>query len=123
MAMTGKLESARQGIVSQVGFDPYLHHAEMPLTAVYYPLGFPLEVTTNSRDVLDAAHENWGMFRKQFETPPMRLRIGVIEDGSTECPSAPVPRSQFGLMVQVADRSNFYVSNLSNGTIFGWINT
>ena len=123
LEMTEKLGTAAHGVVSQVGFDPYLHHAEMPLKAVYYPLGFPLELATNSKNVLDAASENWGFFNQQFETPPMRLRIGVIEDGSTECPSAPVPRSQFGLMVQVADRRNFYVSNLYNGLMFGWINS
>jgi hypothetical protein len=123
MSITEKLESARCGVVSKVGFDPYLYHAEMPLTAVYYPLGFPLELATNSKDVLDAASESWGFFRPQFDTPPLRLNIGVLEDESTACPSAPVPRSQLGLMVQVADRSNFYVSDFSHGFMFGWIGT
>jgi hypothetical protein len=123
MTMTEKVETERRRVVSQTAFDPYLYHAEMPHTAIFYPLGFPLELATNSRSVLNAAEESWGFFRQQCDTQPLQLKIGVLEDGSTECPDAPVPRSQRGLMVQVADRDNFYVSDLIQGFMFGWINT
>ena len=49
MSMTEELELASQGAVCQAGSDPYLYHAEMPFRAVYYPLGFPLELVTNSK--------------------------------------------------------------------------
>jgi hypothetical protein len=123
MSMTEKLETEWHGVVSRTAFDPYLYRAEMPLTAVFYPLGFPLELATNSRKVVDAAEESWGFFQKQFETPPLALNIGVLEDGSTKCPEALVPRSQRGLMVQVADCDNFYVSDFLQGFMFGWINS
>src|SRR5450755_4144104 len=74
-------------------FDPYLYHAEMPLTADFYPLGFPVQLTTNSTEVVEAAEESWGSSRKQFEVSPLRLHIGVLDDGSTECPPAPVSRA------------------------------
>ena len=57
--------------------DPYLYYAEMPLTAVHYPLGFPLELGTNSEDVLEAAEESWGSFTQQFSTPALQLKVGV----------------------------------------------
>src|SRR5271168_4907051 len=37
--------------------DPLLCKMELPLRAVFYPLGFAVEISTNSQAVLDAAKE------------------------------------------------------------------
>lgn len=102
-------------------FDPYLYHAEMPLSAVYYPLGFPLELTTNSVDVLEAAEESWGSFTQQFSIQALQLKVGVLEDESTECPAAPIFRAQRNMIVSVADHGNFCVSDVVHGFSFAWL--
>ena len=48
--------------------DPYLSRTAMPLRGIYYPLGFPLELTTNSKDVMAAAEESWGV--RSYKSPP-----------------------------------------------------
>jgi hypothetical protein len=101
--------------------DPYLYHAEMPLTAVYYPLGFPLELTTNSENVLVAAEESWSGFTQQFSTPTIQLKVGVLEGESTECPAPPTFRAQRNLIVGVAGHDNFCVSDVVQGFSFAWL--
>jgi HPr Serine kinase C-terminal domain len=102
-------------------FDPYLYHAEMPFSAVYYPLGFPLKLVTNSQSVMEAAEESWGAFKPHFDIPPLRLHVGILEDGSTECPAGPVFRAQQHLIVSTAAPGNFCVSDLAKGFSFAWL--
>ncbi|MCU1226241.1 MAG: HPr(Ser) kinase/phosphatase [Edaphobacter sp.] len=102
--------------------DPVLSNAEMPLRATYYPLGFPVEISTNSRYILEAAEESWGQFcAGSFAQPPLQLRIGVLEGESNRCPPAPVCRSQRNLFSMVADVDNFVVCDLEQRFAFGWL--
>ena len=70
--------------------DPVLSNFDLPLRAVYHPLGFSLEIDTNCSEVLAAAEESWGHFRKVFSQPPVRLRIGVLAGKAAERPQPPV---------------------------------
>jgi HPr Serine kinase C-terminal domain len=101
--------------------DPVLSNLLLPLRAVYYPLGFAIEIATNSTEVLDAAQESWGRFRHSFSTTPVQLEIGVIGDGSTECPPPPSTHSRSHLMSTYADSENFSVSDMSRGFAFAWL--
>jgi hypothetical protein len=101
-------------------FDPLLYAFEMPLRAVYYPVGFPLAITTNCEEVLLAAEESWGRFPKLFSYPPLEARIGVLPSGPAECPPSPVYRQQRNIRAWVADAQNFGVSDLKNGFAFAW---
>ena len=101
--------------------DPDLYDFEMPLEGQYYPLGFPLHISTNSHEVLAAAEESWGQFRSSFATPPMRARIGVLSGGPPECPGAPVVRAQGNLLARVADPENFSVTDRMKCFAFGWL--
>ena len=79
--------------------DPVRSMTKLPLRALYFPLGFPLEIQTNSPAVLAAAKQSWGLFQPEFSYPPLTLRLGVTEnstDSSNE-PPAPVCRSQGNL--------------------------
>jgi len=105
----------------QVKFDPLLYDFEMPLRAVHYPVGFPLEIATNSEEVLAAAKESWGYFNKAFGNPPLTLRIGVLDGGPAECPPGPVFRQQRNLRANVADAENFSVSDMKSGFAFAWL--
>jgi hypothetical protein len=101
--------------------DPLLCNFEMPLEAVYYPLGFTLEIATNSAGILSAAEESWAHFRKAFPGRTLRMRIGVVGSESKLCPPEPVCREQRNILARVADAANWSVSDLSNGFAFAWL--
>ena len=109
-------------ILQQVLEDPMLAKFELGLRRLYYPLGFPLEVQTNSPDVLKAADENWGLFSPAFDLPPLRLAVGVREDPSAE----PLPeKSAFfareHLMSILINQANFAVCDFEQAYSFAWV--
>src|SRR5579864_5200598 len=111
-------ESSTQQIVS----DPVLSNFELGLRRLYYPLGLPLELQTNSQNVIDAASEAWGSFSQSFEIAPMRLALGVKEGAE----AGPLPvRSSFlareHLMAIIMDADNFVMCDYQQAFSFGWI--
>lgn len=101
--------------------DPLLRQMDLPFKRVFHPLGFSIEVTTNSKEVLAAAEESWGGQRKTFSEPPLELRIALGEGGSGVCPPAPVYRGQRNLLSIVADARNFAICDRDRGFAFAWI--
>lgn len=106
---------------STLPHDPLLYDMDLPLHAVYHPLGFSVEIATNSAHVLAAAQESWGRFRRVFLEPPVRLRVGVVEGKAGKCPPPPTVRGQRNLLVRVADAANFSVSDMKLGVSVGWL--
>ena len=104
-----------------VKVDPLLCKFELPLRAVYHPLGFSVEITTNSPEVLEGAEESWRRFRKVFSEPPVQLRIGVLEGGPAGCPPPPVWRGHRNLCIQIADAGNYAVCDMVQGFAFIWL--
>jgi hypothetical protein len=100
---------------------PMMTAPSLPLHAEYYPLGFAVEIATNSKEVLAAADENWGGFEKKFSEPPVRLEIGVVADGSTKCPPVPDWRTRGNLFISVADAINVSVCDMRNGFGCAWL--
>lgn len=92
--------------------DPILAHSHLDRHAMFYPLGFPVSVTTNSEAVVDAAREAWGRFPCGFDRTPIRLKVAVIEDGSRACPPMPVCRMRDHIVTNFADSGNFAVTDL-----------
>src|SRR4029077_15179946 len=101
--------------------DPLKYYVEFPLHAVHYPLGFPLEISTNSEAVIVAAQESWGPFPKLQSAKKIHLRIGVSESRQKELPKAPIFRAQRGLITIIADAENFVVGDVSRGFGFSWL--
>jgi hypothetical protein len=101
--------------------DPLLCDHEFPLTATFFPLGFPLELATNSHDVLNAANESWGLFSPRFDRRPVQVELGVMESGHIPVPKPPSFRSRGHLMSIVADSDNFSHSDWSRGFAYGWV--
>lgn len=93
--------------------DPILAHARLDRQEMFYPIGFPVSVMTNSEAVLDAAREGWGGFTHRFDTMPIRLKVALAEDGSQICPPTPVCRMREHVITNVADEENFAVTDLS----------
>jgi hypothetical protein len=86
-------------------YDPLLSDVDLPFVDTYYPAGFPLQVATDSHDVMEAACEAWGPWARAFDTEPLRFRVVVRSGG--EVSAAPVYRVQAGLLSFVADAYNF----------------
>jgi hypothetical protein len=100
--------------------DPVLSEFEFPLQQTFYPLGFPLELSTNSADVMDAAAESWGSFAQAFQEGPMRFSLGVVP-GEGRLPLRSTFRSREHLMSMFADASNFVISDFNKNFAFGWV--
>jgi HPr Serine kinase C-terminal domain len=101
--------------------DPLLRNVDLPLRRVYHPLGFSIEVITNSDEVVVAAEESWGRLRRAFSEPALQLRIVLGEGRSGLCPTAPVYRAQRNLLSIVADSRNFAVCDRDQGFAFAWV--
>jgi hypothetical protein len=85
--------------------DPLGTRATATLTGLYYPLGFPLHIHTNSRDVLEAAWEAWGGNTPAFDISPFRILVQVLPEGPLS--DSPSHRKQDHLYSIVSDPHNF----------------
>jgi hypothetical protein len=101
--------------------DPLLSNVELPLRRLHHPLGFSIEIITNSDEVLAAAEESWGTLPMTFSEPPLQLRIALGQGRSGLCPPTPVYRGQRHLLSIVADAQNFAVCDRELGFAFAWI--
>jgi hypothetical protein len=102
--------------------DPLLHEIDLPLKQVLYPLGFPLEIATNSPDVLRAATRAWSAFPNLFTEPPIHLRVIVTGSGDETAPAEPpVYRGQAHLLTIAAGVRDFAVADLQQGFSFACI--
>ena len=100
-----------------------LSNVQLSLRATYYPLGFPVEVASNSASILAAAEQSWRHFRPRFTHPPLIIELGVNDDAAAEeeLPPAPVCRVREHLLTNIADGQNFINCDLKNGYSFGWV--
>jgi hypothetical protein len=102
--------------------DPLLCKVLLPYRAVFYPLGFAVEVITNEEAVLAIVARCWGGLHQLHTNPMLQVRIIVSEGGSAECPPAPVLRAQHNLLSVVADAYNHAVCDLTQGLSLVWLN-
>src|SRR5581483_1738564 len=101
--------------------DPVLSSFELPLRQMFFPLGYPLSIETNSRDVILAAEEAWGAHDQRFQDPPMRIVLGVSNGGSDATAPLAVIRAREHLMSVNSDAENFLVCDFERGFAFGWV--
>jgi hypothetical protein len=101
--------------------DTFLANFEFPMRARFYPLGFPLDLETNSEDVIRAAEEGWGRFAPRFAETPVRLCLGVSDQDETSPVLKPRVVSQQHLITSVWDAATFVVCDLRSGFAFGWL--
>ncbi len=94
---------------------------DLPFKETFYPLGFPLEIETNSEEMLIAMAESWHGFMKLFNTPPFRLRVCVLDGHSSACPPRPIHRIQQHIASSVADSDNFSITDLAQGFSSVWL--
>ena len=89
--------------------------------ATFYPLGFPVEIATNSEAVLEAAGESWGNFREEYAAAPMTVSITVTEEEDDEMPPRPKFRAHGHLMSVVGDPRNQVICDFKQGCAVGWV--
>ncbi len=100
--------------------DPLLSEFELSRQATHYPLGFPLELQTNSEDVIQAAAQSWQLFASEFDGNPVRISLGVCGSESL-LPPPPVFRGRGHLMSIISDAENFVICDFRRGFAFGWV--
>jgi hypothetical protein len=93
-----------------------LEGPELSLKKVFHPFGFPVEVRSNSDEVLTLLEQIWGKFEKQHDTEPVRCDVYVVEDGTSECPPAPMYQMMYPLMIHIADGRNYSLIDMERRT-------
>jgi hypothetical protein len=103
--------------------DPLQHAIDLPFQHTYYPYGFRLDIASNSREVLDAADENWGMYDALYEPEyadsPLTVRV-LVQPGNELSPP-PVHRLQGHLYSAVASRENYALIDLDALFAYAWV--
>jgi hypothetical protein len=100
-----------------------LEGPELSLQRMFYPYGFPLEVRTNSAEMMVMMEETWGVFEKSFDDEPIRTDIRVVESDATECPPAPSYRMMQPVLTAIADKDNYLLADLSAGRTYVTLST
>jgi hypothetical protein len=90
-------------------FDPLLRNQALPFEAVLHPVGFPLHLASNSRDVMEAATESWREWQPEFAVDPVEMRVLVEPEG--DLAGQPRFRMQGDLVHVVSDAHNFAVAD------------
>jgi hypothetical protein len=101
--------------------DPLHYYDEFPLRDKHFPAGVPLELSTNSREVIAAAQQSWGAFPKLLDVEPIHVRIGVSDSDQVDLPPAPSILGQRGLISIIGDAKNFGVCDVTAGFAYGWM--
>ena len=115
------IPGAARAMPEHVATDPVFSAFELPLRRTFFPLGYPLDLETNSPDVLLAAEESWGAQEQMFNRDPVRMCLGVSENDSEFRAPIGAIRAREHLMSIVADAENFLVCDFEQGFAFGWV--
>jgi len=90
--------------------DPFQRETPLNLQHLHYPLGFPLQLKTNSGEVLEAAEESWRERSQEFDKEPVILEV-VVSGGGGGYPPPPVYRGRKHLISVVSDAENCGLSD------------
>jgi hypothetical protein len=101
--------------------DPLLCKMQLPLRAIFYPLGFAVEISTNSQAVLDAARESWRNLSQRHSSPMLRIGIAITPGEPADCPPSPVVRAHRQLLTIVTNPDNQAVCDLGTGYAYAWL--
>ncbi|HLK20501.1 MAG TPA: hypothetical protein VKT81_16205 [Bryobacteraceae bacterium] len=100
--------------------DPVLSALDLPFQSRFYPCGFPLDIASDSVDVIESAAEGWGEFTQQFDARPARMHIAVAKGSDEPLPAQSVVRSREHLMMYVANAENFMLCDFEKSFGFAW---
>jgi hypothetical protein len=101
--------------------DVFLDDVPLRLRATFFPLGFPLELATNSEAVIAAARQSWSLFSAAYPENPLSLCLTVTDHEDERLPAHPKFRSHLHLMSIVADARNQVICDFSRECAVGWV--
>jgi len=101
--------------------DVFLQDVPLPLRETFFPLGFPLELSTNSEAVIAAARRSWGFFPAEYPHTPLSMSLAVTEHEDERLPPRPKFRSHRHLMSIVSDARNHVICDFSQQCTSGWV--
>ena len=116
------IEEIESACAGRAAAEPDPHPVDAPaltLQAKFFPLGFPLELRTNSEEVLALSRTQWGYFEQHFDTEPMLAEVYVVESpqqdaaAQQECPPQPQYRFLEPLLTTIADPQHYSIADLS----------
>lgn len=93
------------GCLTPAVSEPLQHEIDLPFERTYHPYGFQVNLASNSREVLDAADENWGMYEPEYDDPALTVRV-IVKPGNELSPP-PAHGSQDHLYSLIASRRNY----------------
>jgi hypothetical protein len=101
--------------------DVFIHDVELPKRALIYPLGFPVELATNSEAVIAAARYCWGTSSLAYPETPLSVEIAVFDDDADRLPQQPFFRADRHIMSIVSDARNHAICDFGSGRAIGWL--
>ena len=101
--------------------DPMFQGVSLPYRGSVNPLGFSLNIASNSAAALRAGNESWGQFPRAFQEPPVEVRVMVAGHSVNHRKREPVYRINDHLYAIVADRENFATNDLERSFGFCWV--
>src|SRR2546427_585441 len=103
-------------------YDPLLCDVPLPLESECFPMGFPVQIATNSLEVLATVADIWSRYPKRSSQPALRLRVAVDSQSTTPASNSPVLRGMEHLFSIVHDSQNASMADLAAGFGFAWLN-
>ena len=98
--------------------DPLGFDLPLPLRSRYYPMGFPLDLATNSEEILAAADRIWEQFPANGRESAATLRV-VVDNRDARAPVQPLmPRGQNHLVTIIHGPDNFALCDLAQSFTF-----
>jgi hypothetical protein len=99
--------------------DPLGFSLPLPLKAQFYPIGQPLLIETNCKEVLATANRLWSGWPKRNEdAPPVRFRISVSDSDSSTPLKPAMPSGQGHLLSVVHSAENFAIADVAHSFAF-----
>jgi hypothetical protein len=106
---------------ASAALDPLLCDFPLPLSCMAYPMGYPLEIMTNSAEVVLAAEEAWGQYPCRRKTTPVKVRLAVVPSGELSNAGTPSFRSHGHIVACSIGRDDYVIADLARGFLFGWL--
>ena len=95
--------------------EPMVSEFHLPLRSTQHPLGFPVELATNSADIVAAAHDVWGSFKQSFFEKPVQLNVAVFQRHREHRLRVPSIGWRGHLLTIVGGQSNFACCDMHQG--------
>ncbi len=101
--------------------DPLGYRQSLPLSKRLYPLGCPVDLFTNSDDVVNAAEARWSGCDSLFERDAIRFDVVVSEGTGKKTPPTPSFRARDHLVLLASDADHFACCDLDRSAIKCWV--